>query len=254
MNPLQIMEMKKEHFTPNEYSIYQAIVSDPGQMISLTTSALAARCGVSQPAITRFVKNLGYERFQDFRMDLTRCLSQAKTQGPQAPEPLLQDPLLCQFIDLLQDCQPVLCQSYMKELSSYLSSFRRIYATGISKSYQPAELMEIISRKLSLRFHAVRQDFLAEICDYLNQDDLLIFFSVSGHEDLMKYIPNTSARIMLVTCNPQPKCAKYIDRLVCFPIGSRNPEVSCVSPILFDLFVDLLIKELGAAKQQDSHL
>ena len=70
MNVIQIMEQKKTEFTPNDQLIYQKISKDPGKIVQMTTSALSDACGVSQPALTRFVKGLGYTRYpcRSYRM------------------------------------------------------------------------------------------------------------------------------------------------------------------------------------------
>ena len=80
MNVIQIMEQKKTEFTPNDQLIYQKISKDPGKIVQMTTSALSDACGVSQPALTRFVKGLGYTRYQDFRADLIAWLAEQRTQ------------------------------------------------------------------------------------------------------------------------------------------------------------------------------
>ena len=74
MNPLQLMEMHRSDFTPNDLVIYQAILENPDQVVYKTTSRLAEDCGVSQPALSRFVKTLGYNRYQDFRADVSTGL------------------------------------------------------------------------------------------------------------------------------------------------------------------------------------
>ena len=78
MNVIQIMEQKKTEFTPNDQLIYQKISKDPGKIVQMTTSALSDACGVSQPALTRFVKGLGYSRYQDFRADLIAWLAEQR--------------------------------------------------------------------------------------------------------------------------------------------------------------------------------
>ena len=38
MNPLQLMEMHRSDFTPNDLAIYQAILENPDQVVYKTTS------------------------------------------------------------------------------------------------------------------------------------------------------------------------------------------------------------------------
>ena len=80
MNPLQNMELHKNQFTPNDLLIYNTIMQSPSRVTHMTTSVLAAECGVSQPALSRFIKSLGYDRYQNFRADLISWLAQQAEQ------------------------------------------------------------------------------------------------------------------------------------------------------------------------------
>ena len=78
MNPLQRMELHKADFTQNDQIIYDCIMKNPAGITHMSTSSLAELCGVSQPALSRFVKGLGYARYQDFRAELIGMVAQQK--------------------------------------------------------------------------------------------------------------------------------------------------------------------------------
>ena len=71
MNPFLNMEQHKHEFTQNDQKIYQAILAEPDKVISLSSSDFAREINVSQPALTRFIKMLGYHKYYDFRSDIT---------------------------------------------------------------------------------------------------------------------------------------------------------------------------------------
>lgn len=83
MTPLQIMEAHLADFTPNDLLVYHAIRENPAQVTYKTISCLASDGGVSQPALSRFVKTLGYNRYQDFCSDLTTWLALQSEQEAQ---------------------------------------------------------------------------------------------------------------------------------------------------------------------------
>lgn len=241
MTPLQLMEAHKADFTPNDLLIYHAIRDNPAQVTYKTISRLAADCGVSQPALSRFVKTLGYSRYQDFRSELTAWLALQSEQEAQGTNHL---GYFHQLYQLLQETEKVLTVGYLEELARYMESHRTILATGLAKSFQPAQLFEILMRKKTRHVHAIPYDFLGESVDYMEEDDLLLLFSVSGRSQIMQEIRHAKGKVMLVTANPNLLKDVSIDRTVVLPCLTSDPESSSISPVLFDIFVELLVHYL----------
>ena len=144
----------------------------------------------------------------------------------------------------MQNSEKLLTPAYLQELAQYINNHANIYATGLAKSFQPAQLFEILMRKKRRTVRAVANDFLGETSAYMDDNDLLILFSVSGRSEIMQSIQHTTGKILLVTANPHPACAEKIDRSVVLPYSTCDPEASSVSPVLFDIFVELLVEYL----------
>ena len=249
MNPIQLMELHKDSFTQNDTIIYHAILANPERVVSSTTSNLAAECGVSQPALTRFVKSLGYERYRDFRSDLAAWLaSEAKSTVHDTGERL-------QYFSRLQETiektERLLTAEYMQELATHVSSYKRIYATGMAKSYHPAELFEILMRRIKRDVHAVPHDSLRELVDFLDEDDLLIVFTVSAKAESMTGISRACNDVMVVTANAAHAYRDVVDRTIVLPYASVDPESASVSPVLFDVFVELLTEFVAREPRPD---
>lgn len=237
MNPIQLMELNKEHFSQNDRRIYQTIVADPQQVVCKTTNDLATECGVSQPALSRFVKSLGYERYRDFRSDVVAWLAEEAAASSGNGNRL---PYFATLFGTLEKAEDVLNDETMRDLAAYIRAHKRIYASGVSKSMQPANLFEIIARRNKCGVHAVTRDEMQELGDYMNEDDLLILFSLSGRDDNVRPAANINGDLMLVTTNPGYACSESVDRAVVLPYVGTNAENSSVSPVLFDVFVELL--------------
>lgn len=242
MTPLQLMEAHKADFTPNDLLIYRSIRENPAQVTYKTISRLAEDCGVSQPALSRFVKTLGYSRYQDFRSDLTAWLALQSEQEAQGTDHL---GYFHQLYQLLQETEKLLTAGYMQELAHYIGRHQTILASGLAKSFHPAQLFEILMRKKSRHVRAVSCDFLPECAEYMAPDDLLVLFSVSGQSYIMQAIQHATGKVLLVTTNPKPLALPCIDRTVVLPYVTADPELSSVSPVLFDVFVELLVSYLS---------
>ena len=56
----------------------------------------------------------------------------------------------------------------------------------------------------------------------------------------MDRIKGTSANILLITCNAAHNYQNSVSRTVVLPFLPPDPELCSVSPVLFDMFVELL--------------
>ena len=238
MNPLQLMELHKPRFTRNDEVIYQTIAAKPEQMIHMTTSALAEVCGVSQPALSRFVKMLGYSRYQDFRADMITYLAKKnetdmRQSGHQG--------YFHTLYQVLEEAEKLLTEDCLKELLHYMDSFDHIFATGMGKSFHPAQLLQILSYKTGRNIQALSRDILLEAGDYMGANDLLMIFSVSGTSQSVRDITRIAGKIMLITANPHHMLQDMADRVLILPYIPPDPEESSVSPVLFDVLVELLV-------------
>ncbi|NDO32487.1 MurR/RpiR family transcriptional regulator [[Clostridium] clostridioforme] len=242
MNPFQLMEQHKSEFTQNDMLIYQAILRNPDQVTYKSVSQMAEDCGVSQPAISRFVKGLGYARYQDFRAEVISWLTLRSEQLAQGSDHLAYFNTLYQ---VLAEAEKILTAETLKDLIGYMTSFKRVYATGMAKSYQPAQLLEILMRKNRYNVHAVSADMLDNLNLAITEEDLLIVFSASANSLIMPQALRSNARILLITANAGYAQARPGDRTLVLPYVSADPETSSVSPVLFDIFVELLASYFG---------
>lgn len=242
MNPFQLMELHKDSFTQNDQLIYNTIMKNPEQITYKSTSVMAQTCDVSQPALSRFVKSLGYSRYQDFRSAVTAYLAQQEDIKANGTNHLAYFNNLYQ---LLGETEKVLTNTYMRSLAKYVLKAPRIFASGTGKSFGPAILFEQLMRKNHIFVHTVPSDATEELSDYLDKNDLLIIFSVRAQGASVEPVINTNAKIMLVTANPNHSYQSKINKNVILPYVSIDPEVSSVSPVLFNIFVELLVSYIS---------
>ncbi|WP_241564225.1 MurR/RpiR family transcriptional regulator [Nonomuraea polychroma] len=71
---------------PSERRIAEAFVAAPAAAANLSIADLAARCGTSTTSVVRFYRRMGYARYKDFRIDLTRAVAREELATSSLPE------------------------------------------------------------------------------------------------------------------------------------------------------------------------
>lgn len=241
MDILEHMTARRASFTPNDELIYSYVMNDPESVATLTTTALAERCGVSQPALTRFVKSLGFSRYQEFRSAIISWLTERNLSQSQEGGRLSY---FSRFEHTLTSLEALLTDDYLKELAAYVSSFERIFATGVAKSMQPALLLEQLMVKSGRIVQAYDSGYLGEVADAMTERDLLIVFSVGQRQGPFSALADSDGKVLLCTATANGPLNDVADRVVTFPSTSANPEEGSVSPVMFAMFVELLVSYL----------
>lgn len=236
MNPLLIMEAAKANFSSSELAIYATIKEQPSLVTHLTTTALAEKAGVSQPTLTRFVKNqLGYARYQDFRFDFINWLSTNST------EEIEQNDYFSRLQRLIKLTEAALNEKIMTELVEFISQSNHLFVTGSAKSYLSAKLFETLMRKMGVFVTSYSTDFLDDAVTYLQPEDMMITFSASGNSSFIEKIVVIDSRKLLITANPNSNYAKAFDKVLVLPSLTGDWEYDSISPILFDVFTELVV-------------
>ncbi|MFZ5828243.1 MAG: MurR/RpiR family transcriptional regulator [Bacillota bacterium] len=71
------LQAQRERLSDKEQAVANFLQHDPQGFVSLSISALAARCGVSETVIIRLYRKLGYDGFHQFKIDIAQSLTEA---------------------------------------------------------------------------------------------------------------------------------------------------------------------------------
>lgn len=235
------MEQNKDSFTQNDKKIYNAILNNPKSVIYKTTSDLAKTIRVSQPALTRFIQNLGYRKYNDFRSEIASYLATQENNRTSTSSV----PYFDNMRQLLSEAESVLTKEYLINLVDYILSFQRIFVSGMGKSFSPALLLQNLLRKYGMFVNTTPLDGLSEVAENLSSDDLLIVFTVSATSSIMESLQHTDAKILLITANPSKRLKQFADKIVVLPYLPPEPESCSISPVLFSMLVELIDLYIG---------
>ncbi len=71
---------------PSERRVAERFLAEPAGTAALTVAELAALCATSTTTVVRFCRRMGYERYQDLRLDVTREITRERVETAIAPQ------------------------------------------------------------------------------------------------------------------------------------------------------------------------
>lgn len=78
MSLLLKMNQVKDQLTNSEQKIVSCVLDDEEEVYNLSIQDLAKKCNTSPSSIVRFCKKMGFEGFQDFKIELAKGISDSK--------------------------------------------------------------------------------------------------------------------------------------------------------------------------------
>jgi DNA-binding MurR/RpiR family transcriptional regulator len=201
------------------------VLKSPVRARNLSIGALAKACGVSPATAFRFCRDLGYEGYKEFQLDLAAAVAQNDTMNleefseDRSPASIVRQVFEYNRRSLAETAR-MLDIRVLERVAMHLQDSRRIMFVGIGASALVARYAE--SRLLSLGFSA-----LAVVDPYLQifatenvgTGDVLVGISHTGQTDHVVEAVRTArrrgARTVAITNYPQsPLAAAANSRLI----------------------------------------
>ena len=190
MSILKIIDAKLESMTQADQQIARFILDHPEKMLAMSSAALAEATGRSQSSVVKFSQKLGYEGYQQLKLDVNK----AKAQEFHAPAGVIHGTIDASdsYMTILQkligskllsmrETSAVNTEATIDSALDALMSARRIQLAGVGASSLVARDFSYKLLKLG-RTVLVDSDSHIQISNAsaLNDQDLIIALSHSG--------------------------------------------------------------------------
>lgn len=245
MNVFEQMEAQKSSFTKTDNEIYALISKFPKEFSTNRINQLVSAWGISQSALTRFAKKLGFFGFAEFQYQYRLDLNEI-TARPQMSR--------SEYIgSLLHQIECAVSKKDLSEIAEKMISARTVYASGSSIAKIPAFYVSSSSAITGL-FRAVHfnPDEFSVCC---GSDDVMLIFSAYTGNAFQKQIESQSKKedrpyTILITFNQCHSLIPFFDKTVILPAPSTAGDSSSAAgePIAFLFFLDLLGQEIAGKK------
>lgn len=251
MNIIARMDALVPSYTATDRKIYEFIKKFPEQFADHSINDIVKRFKISQPALTRFAKKLGFSGFAEFQYQYRQDFSEVMTNSH--PEKHSE-----YFSQYLQDTEKAVHADILAKSAKEISDARITYFTGASIAAIPAVYMKDYCRIGigPVGTYAAPYDLPLSF----NGGECILLFSAIAGDAYRDYFPQACQAInkpyiILVTMNAKHPLRKYADQTIVLPeAGIISDNTSAMPETMeFLMFCDLLIEEFRKLqKKKDS--
>lgn len=244
MTIFDLMETKQRSFTKTDRTIYENLKRNPVDFAQASYEELVNILGVSQSALTRFAKKLGFTGYADLQFQLR---SDIKTLDDKAEEETNAE-IFSSFLRCVED---EIDRDELRTLATRVLDADRVTCLGFQYSGLPARFLSFnLLRTFGIDSDKPEFDYL--IHAYSSKDLLIVFSAASGdfYRPLLKRVSTLSEgskpHITLVTMSPKHGLRHYCDQMILLPSAGKvvAPHLSTLENMMFMMFSDMLISEI----------
>lgn len=247
MSIFDVMDSLVPEFTKTDLTVYEFVKKWPDLFANNSISEIVQELAISQSALTRFAKKLGYAGFQEFQYAFRAELNQKSSAGQ-----TLRSDVYGQYLKLTEESVK---EEDVKEVAEKILAARIAFFSGFSLSGLPAEYLKTSFDLLGLPAILNTNENWSHA---MNGRDVLILFSVASGAAFTYQMQRMSAQAdtpykVLVTMDKKHPLQKYFDKVIVLPGVTAGSSVNKVVPETFGflLFDDLLLSQIDQYMHTD---
>lgn len=252
-------------FTPSEKKVADFFLEDHPGIIRMTLADVAAESGVSDASVLRFCRSMGYKRWLEFKIDLTRSLPRPSEQlldevNEKDSPGILAKKVFQNSIQAIMDTRAVLDEEQFERAITLISGAERILIVGVGTSGPIAHEMYNRFFRLGLDCKVQTDSYLQMMeSALLSPRDLMIVISQTGDStDPLKttaFAKTQGCSVIVITGNSGSKLTRYAD-VVLLSVSHENRIETIASRIAqyaltHALFIGLAMQNISEAVEKD---
>ncbi|MCR4891094.1 MAG: MurR/RpiR family transcriptional regulator [Lachnospiraceae bacterium] len=246
----------------SQKAVADYVISNAEQVMTTSLAELADSCKVSEPTIFRFLRKLGYDSYQVFRVDLAQALAEGRNEnfyseieGDDNAESV-RDKVLAFTMRCFEDSKQIISAESLDILSKRIDKSRNIVTAGIGSSYSMAYDLYHKLMRLGILSQVTHDPHMLNIlCSRLTDQDTLICFSHSGESreilDAMRIAHEAGAYTAAITSFKNSSAVQMADcTILSSSYETQFRADSMTSRILQLSIIDMIYIRLVLADQR----
>ena len=217
---------------------------DPKQVIYMSITDLAEATGVAEATVLRFCRTLGFNGYQEFRLNLAQGVIEIGKPDDGALGFISE--IEENYHIAMENCRKSISANDLKAAQELILSARSVSCFGLGHSHLAA--LELHNRLMSMGIltYCEQSAHLQNVLiSSRGAEDLLVLFSISGSsKDMVEAAELARAggmKILVITCYEKSPLTRYADVVLCTsPVESPKRPGSMEGKIMQLFSVDIL--------------
>lgn len=249
-----LINSRMHSFTKSEKKVADYILnSKKSDITRITISELAANCGVSEATIVRYVKKVGFESFQDFKLNLALDNDDEVVEDEKditisqndSPQDILRKTKVG-FLQSIENTNAIIDMNKFLQAANFIRSAKKIEIYGVGSSSAVGKILQYKLTRLGFPAYAIEDPHMQAIsAATLDLGDLAFGISQSGSTkdtvDSLALAKKHGATTICLTEHVNSPITKYADVVLEIFSGENPVKTSAGRSILVQVFaVELL--------------
>lgn len=249
-----LINSRMHSFTKSEKKVADYILnSKKSDITRITISELAANCGVSEATIVRYVKKVGFESFQDFKLNLALDNDDEVVEDEKditisqndSPQDILRKTKVG-FLQSIENTNAIIDMNKFLQAANFIRSAKKIEIYGVGSSSAVGKILQYKLTRLGFPAYAIEDPHMQAIsAATLDLGDLAFGISQSGSTkdtvDSLAIAKKHGATTICLTEHVNSPITKYADVVLEIFSGENPVKTSAGRSILVQVFaVELL--------------
>ncbi|MEA4834534.1 MAG: MurR/RpiR family transcriptional regulator [Anaeromusa sp.] len=247
-----LLRTKYNTLSPTQKQIADFVLANAEQVILLSISDLAAQCSTSETTIVRFLRKLGFDSYQVFRVRMAQEVSEQSAQTIyeeiQQNDSLeqIRDKVIYSTIQSIQDVSHLVTPEQLEQVVELLLNKKNIIFCGLGSSGAVANDALHKFLRLGLCVNCFTDTHLMNIaCSQANSETVIFMITHSGESrDILEAIQlarKEKASIVTITSYAHSSATKYADvTLLSSSNETRYRSDAMASRLLQLVLIDIL--------------
>ena len=249
-----LINSRMHSFTKSEKKVADYILnSKKSDITRITISELAANCGVSEATIVRYVKKVGFESFQEFKLNLALDNDDEIVEDEKditisqndSPQDILRKTKVG-FLQSIENTNAIIDMNKFLQAANFIRSAKKIEIYGVGSSSAVGKILQYKLTRLGFPAYAIEDPHMQAIsAATLDLGDLAFGISQSGSTkdtvDSLAIAKKHGATTICLTEHVNSPITKYADVVLEIFSGENPVKTSAGRSILVQVFaVELL--------------